>query len=125
MCPFILSALILNLAKNPQNRAPYRRSRERIILKWAETRTQKAMSEKTVTCKVLTDTPVDRVMKGDSLELPEEIANQFAEQKLVELVEIVEKPEPLSEPKAPDPLDSPPPNTPYPEAVEPEAQAWS
>lgn len=44
------------------------------------------MSNKTVTCKVLTDTPVDRVMQGDCLDLPEAIAAQFVEKKLVEIV---------------------------------------
>lgn len=42
--------------------------------------------EKFVTVKVISDTPVDRVYKGDTLSLPEAIANQFVEQKLVEMV---------------------------------------
>lgn len=45
------------------------------------------MADKTVTVRVISDTPVDRVYKGDTLSLPEAIANQFIEKELVELVE--------------------------------------
>jgi hypothetical protein len=39
-----------------------------------------------ITVRVLTDTPVDRVMKGDTLSLAPEIADQFSKLKLVEIV---------------------------------------
>ena len=53
-------------------------------LEWVETRVNKVMADKI--CRVITDTPVDRVYKGDTLSLSEAVANQFVEQKLVEIV---------------------------------------
>jgi hypothetical protein len=55
------------------------------------------MSDKTVTCKVISDTPVDRVYKGDTLSLPEAIANQFVEKGLVEIIEEVAPEEAIAE----------------------------
>lgn len=45
------------------------------------------MSDKTVTVRVISDTPVDRVYKGDTLSLSAATAEQFVALKLVEIVE--------------------------------------
>ena len=42
--------------------------------------------EKFVTVEVISDTPVDRVYKGDTLSLSEAIAEQFVKLKLVKIV---------------------------------------
>jgi hypothetical protein len=54
--------------------------------KTTPTPTETTAEPEMVTVRVLTDTPVDRVMKGDTLSLAPEIADQFATLKLVEIV---------------------------------------
>jgi hypothetical protein len=54
--------------------------------KTTPTTTEVTAEPEMVTVQVLTDTPVDRVMKGDTLSLAPEIADQFSKLKLVEIV---------------------------------------
>lgn len=54
------------------------------------TETTELQPEKMVLCKVIGDKPVDRVMKGGTVELTEANAAFFVKEELVEIVEIEE-----------------------------------
>lgn len=58
------------------------------------TETTELQPEKMVLCKVIGDKPVDRVMKGGTLELTEANADFFVKAKLVEIIEPEAEPTP-------------------------------